>query len=105
MASRYQIISIIKNDTGIPSESGNQMYAPTYYPNIEAKNDDNYIITGTEDRLDLIAYDFYGDSTLWWVVAMVNNLEGDSIYPPSGIYLRIPKNISEIINSYNNFNR
>ena len=105
MASRYQIISIIKNDNGIPSKSGNQMYAPTYYPAIEPKNDDNYIITGTEDRLDLIAYDFYGDSTLWWVVAMVNNLEGDSIYPPSGIYLRIPKNISEIINSYNNFNR
>ena len=105
MASRYQIISIIKNDTGTPSTSGNSMYAPTYYPNIEPKNDDNYIITGTEDRLDLIAYDFYGDSTLWWVVAMMNNLEGDSIYPPSGIYLRIPKNISEIINSYNNFNR
>ena len=104
MASRYQIISIIKNDTGIPSESGNSMYAPTYYPSIEAKADDNYIITGTEDRLDLIAYDFYGDPTLWWVIAMVNNLEGDSIYPPTGIQLRIPRNVSEILNSYNKAN-
>ena len=62
--------------------------------------DDNYIITGTEDRLDLIAYDFYGDSTLWWVIAMVNDLEGDSMYPPAGIYLRIPQNISELLNTY-----
>jgi hypothetical protein len=105
MASRYQVISIIKNDTGIPSESGNSMYAPTYYPDIVAKVDDDYIITGTEDRLDLIAYDFYGDSTLWWIVAMANNLEGDSMYPPAGIYLRMPKNISELINSYNSYNR
>ena len=104
MASRYQTISIIKNDTGISSESGNSMYAPTYYPPIEAKPDDNYIITGTEDRLDLIAYDFYGDSTLWWVIAMVNDLEGNSMYPPAGIYLRIPQNISEILNSYNRAN-
>jgi len=104
MANRYQTILIIKNDTGIPSTSGNSMYAPTYYPDIEAKADDNYIITGTEDRLDLIAYDFYGDSTLWWVISMVNNLEGDSMYPPSGIYLRIPANISELLNSYNKAN-
>jgi len=104
MASRYQIISIIKNDTGIPSESGNSMYAPTYYPSIEPKTDDSYILTGTEDRLDLIAYDFYGDSTLWWIIAMVNNLKGDSMYPPAGIYLNIPSNISELINSYNKAN-
>lgn len=104
MASRYQNISIIKNDTGLPSESGNLMYAPTYYPNIEPKSDDNYILTGTEDRLDLIAYDFYGDSTLWWVVAMVNRLEGDSMYPPAGVYLRIPRNISELMNSYTKAN-
>jgi hypothetical protein len=104
MASRYQIISIIKNITGTPSTSGNSMYAPTYYPVIDAKADDSYIITGTEDRLDLIAYDFYGDSTLWWVVAMVNDLEGDSMYPPAGIYLRIPQNISEVLNSYDKAN-
>jgi len=104
MASRYQNISIIKNDTGIPSESGNLMFAPSYYPDIEAKSDDNYIITGTEDRLDLIAYDFYGDSTLWWVVDMVNRLEGDSMYPTAGVYLRIPRNISELMNSYTKAN-
>ena len=80
------------------------MYAPTYYPVIEPKADDSYIITGTEDRLDLIAYDFYGDATLWWVVAMVNNLPGDSLFPPQGFYLRIPKNLSDILMKYNQSN-
>ena len=104
MANRYQTIPIIKNDTGIPSESGNSMYSPTYYPTIDAKVDDNYIIAGSTDRLDLIAYDFYGDSTLWWVIAMINDLEGDSMYPPPGMYLRIPQNVSSILNAYEKAN-
>ena len=35
---------------------------------------------------------------------MVNDLEGDSMYPPAGIYLRIPQNISELLNTYNKSN-
>ncbi len=104
MPSRYQIISTMKSDTGIASTSGKTMYKPTYYPNIEAQPDDNYILTGVTDRLDNIAFDFYGDATLWWVVAMVNNLEGGSIYPPTGMYLRIPKDLSNLISKYNQLN-
>jgi nucleoid-associated protein YgaU len=104
MPSRYQTISTMKSDTGITSTSNKTMYKPTYYPNIEAQVDDDYILTSTTDRLDNIAFDFYGDATLWWVVAMVNNLPGDSIYPPQGSYLRIPKNISDILIKYNQSN-
>ncbi len=104
MPSRYQIISTMKSDTGITSTSGKTMYKPTYYPNIEAQADDNYILTGTTDRLDNIAHDFYGDATLWWVIAMVNNLAGDSIFPPQGVYLRIPKNLSDMLMKYNQSN-
>lgn len=104
MSSRYQTISIKKSETGITSTSGKDMYVPTYYPNIEAKEDDNYIIIGTTDRLDVIAYDFYGDSTLWWAVAMANNLEGDSMFPPVGMYLRVPANLPELLQKYNQSN-
>jgi len=41
-------------------------------------------------RLDLIAFDFYNDSNLWWIIALVNNLE---LIPCSmwiGMSLRIP---------------
>jgi hypothetical protein len=100
MPSRYQIVSIMKSDTGVPSTSGKDIYKPTYYPSIYAKSDDTYIITGTTDRLDNIALDFYSDSTLWWVVAMVNDLPGDSIYPPQGQYLRLPRDLSSILAKY-----
>jgi hypothetical protein len=104
MPSRYQNISIMKSDTGVSSTSGKDIYKPTYYPNIEFQENDNYIIIGTTDRLDIIAFDFYGDSTLWWAIAMVNDLEGDSVFPPLGMYLRIPKNISGILTEYNQSN-
>ena len=104
MAGRYQGILTTKNDNGITSESGKTMYAPTYYPNIEAQENDNYILTGNTDRLDAIAFDFYGDATLWWVIAMANNLAGDSIYPPTAVYLRIPFNLPDVMNKYNSNN-
>jgi nucleoid-associated protein YgaU len=105
MPGRYQFVSTIKSDTGLPETTGKTIYQPTYYPNIETKEDDTYIISKTTDRLDLIAYDFYGDSTLWWVIAMVNNLPGDSIFPPEGAYLRIPSNLSELITKFLEENR
>jgi hypothetical protein len=44
-----------------------------------------------EGNLDLIAYQEYKDSSLWWVIALVNNI----IHPPdevkAGMLLTIPK--------------
>jgi len=104
MPSRYQSISTMKSDTGITSTSGKTIYQPTYYPSTNANINDSYIITGASDRLDLIANDFYGDSTLWWIIAMVNDLEGDSMFPPTGIQLRIPANASDLLNAFNKAN-
>ena len=98
MSSRYQTIPTQKTNEGIT------IYSQTYYPEIELREDDIYIITSTTDRLDLIAYDFWGDESYWWVVAMVNNLECDSFFPPVGIQLRVPKDITSIINTFNKEN-
>jgi len=35
---------------------------------------------------------------------MVNDLPGDSIYPPKGTYLRLPKDLSTILAKYNQSN-
>ena len=49
-------------------------------------------VTGRHvNRIDLIAYDFLGDSKLWWVIAMVNDVDGDSLIVPTGTELYIPK--------------
>lgn len=96
MQSRYQNIPVIKNNV-----TGSLYYETNIYPTIQPTDTDYYIVTTIGDRLDLLAFDFYQDSGLWWVIASANALPGDSIYPPIGIQLRIPTNIQGIINQYN----
>ncbi len=98
MSSRY--ITIPQEKT----ENGKTIFKQTYYPNIPESEDDIYILTSKTDRFDLISYDFWGDESYWWALIMINNLEGDSFYPPEGIQLRIPKNINNVINIFNKEN-
>lgn len=95
MVSRYQNIPTTKLNV-----TGSAYYQTNVYPAIEPTDTDYYVITTINDRLDLIAFDFYQDSTLWWVIASANALPGDSIYPPVGIQLRIPTNVPAILNNY-----
>ena len=98
MASRYQNIGLQKVD------NGETIYLPTKYPTLVPSNEDYYIIAREEDRMDLIANDFYGDPTLWWVIAMANDLPGDSFFPPRGFQLRIPGNATNAISKFNEEN-
>lgn len=98
MAKRYQNIKSQK------TSSGKVGYLPSIYPTLEPSNNDYYIITREEDRMDLIANDFYGDPTLWWVIAMANDLPGDSFFPPRGFQLRIPGNATNAISKFNEEN-
>lgn len=100
MASRYQFISTTNDNI-----RKKQQYVPTYYPTVPTDPNDTYILTQYQDRLDLIAYDFYGDSTLWWIIAMANDLPGDSLYLEVGTQLRIPFNQSAVLNEYVEYNR
>jgi hypothetical protein len=51
------------------------------------------ITTNYENRPDLLAYDLYGDSTLWWVFAVRNkSIIKDSIYDfTAGTKIYLPK--------------
>ena len=63
-------------------------YETTIYSQVEEKNTDSYFIATEGDRCDNLAFRFYGDSTLWWFIAQVNNLTTNNI--PAGTSLRIP---------------
>ena len=63
-------------------------YGTTIYEKVPEKNSDNYFIATEGDRCDNLAFRFYGDSSLWWFVARVNNLTTNNI--PAGTSLRIP---------------
>lgn len=47
------------------------------------------ISVGEEGRLDLIAYQYYKNPTLWWVIAYFNNII-DPFEVPAGTVLKIP---------------
>jgi hypothetical protein len=97
--NRYTDINILK------SQTGKQYYQTTKYPEIPLDISDIYVISTVEDRYDILANQYYGDPTLWWIIPIANNIKQDSYYPPLGIQLRIPINISSILAQYNQINR
>ena len=56
---------------------------------IEPANDDTVIQITSPDRLDKLAQEFYGDPSLWWVIAALNSIKGTYIVPSNTI-IRIP---------------
>jgi nucleoid-associated protein YgaU len=63
-------------------------YDTTIYSSIPEQNSDVYFIAQEGDRCDNLANRFYGDTSLWWFIAKVNNLKTNNI--PAGTSLRIP---------------
>lgn len=78
-------------------------YASSRWPRFPANETDQFIITKQLDRLDLLAFDFYNDTTKWWIIASANNLPPGSFRLPAGTRLRIPFPITDtILNSFIN---
>jgi hypothetical protein len=100
--NRYQTTEVLRNSTIRP---GLSFLKTTFYPLLQPQERDLYVITTTGDRFDTLANQFYSDSSLWWIIAISNDdIVKDSLYPPLGIQLRIPTDISNIISKYNTIN-
>jgi nucleoid-associated protein YgaU len=66
---------------------------------------DIYVITTVGDRLDLLAQQYYGDSSLWWVISIANeDLPQDSLFISVGTQLRIPIDLATILSDYETLN-
>lgn len=65
-------------------------YGTTVYPKFEARETDIYIISKTSDRLDNLAFEYYRDASLWWVIARANNIGKGTANVTPGIQIRIP---------------
>jgi hypothetical protein len=66
-------------------------------------NTDIYIRTTSIERLDKLAHEFYGDATIWWIIATANNIGLGSLVVAPNTKLRIPSNNNamDILNNYN----
>ena len=93
------------NPTVEKTSTGNQYFKQKFYPNIPLSSTDDYVITTIGDRLDTLAYSYYRDSTLWWVISMANNnVTKGSLFPEPGTQLRIPTNLNAVLSLYNQYN-
>ena len=97
---RYSNISVKK------TESGKRMYTTTRYTDIPRSFEDIYIYTTIGDRFDTLAQQYYGDSSLWWIISTANDSTlQNSLTPPIGSQIRIPSNPTPIIAEYEIINK
>ena len=98
---RYNNTDILKTEY-----TNRPYYKGKFYPNVPLSESDVYVITTVGDRLDNLAYSYYRDSTLWWIIAMANNnTTKGALYPKPGTQLRIPTDINNVLNQYKQFNK
>jgi len=92
--SRYTFNKQIKKD-GRPRQ-----FQSNIYPPIPRAQTDIYLVSNSGDRLDILSHKYYGDQSLWWIIAVANSLGKQGMIVPPGLQLRIPTNISEIQANY-----
>lgn len=100
MATRYDDRIILKTPQGKP------YYRGKVYPNIPLSETDVYVITTIGDRLDSLAYSYYNDVNYWWVISVANNnATKGSLFPAPGTQLRIPTDLNNVLELFNQFNQ
>jgi len=89
----------------LKSEDVGQVYETQLVPNVPRQPEDTIITTESGQRLDRLASEYYGDPTLWWVIASANELGRGDWTVPAGIQLRSPQNLSNVSNEIDSINR
>ena len=81
--SRYETTSQIKTENGTRR-------AATTILKIPVTESDRYIQTTSAERLDKLADTFYGDQSMWWLIAAANGIGKGTLLVPQNTLLRIP---------------
>ena len=105
--NRYQPVPITRSDN-------KPCYQTTKYPEIPLSDNDIYVYTVQGDRVDVLANQYYGDQSLWWIISIANtavagsdlpsDLPQNSLVIPEGIQIRIPANYANVLNSFKQLN-
>lgn len=102
MPNRLRYIEIKRDQT-----TNNRYYKNIEYPEIPVTPNDIYIISKSTDRLDLLAFDYYNDENLWWIISKANpdKIKRDSLFLDPGLQIRIPLDVENIYNDFERLNR
>ncbi|MBC8428393.1 hypothetical protein H8D04_00775 [bacterium] len=97
--SRYKFTGI-----KIDKDTGNRVLKTTLYPEIKINDGDKFVYPIDGDRLENVAYRYYGDTTLWWIIAKANSIRDGSFSLKPDEKLRIPGNVPQIISDLRSIN-
>ena len=105
--NRYQKIPKTKID-------GKLVYKTSRYPEVPLSSNDIYVYTTQGDRFDVLAQQYYGDSSLWWIISIANtattgtslptDLPQNTLIIPQGIQIRIPAYYILVVQDFNTIN-
>ena len=97
--NRYQNISKTYIDKKL-------VYTTSRYPEIPATSDDIYVYSVQGDRFDVLALQYYKNSSLWWVISIANTdkLPQNSLVIPEGLQIRIPAFYAGVVSAFNTIN-
>lgn len=87
-------------DNGTKKYNKRTLFRSILYPMIPNRISDIYILPNETDRLDLLAYKYYGDVRYWWIIAQANHLGKGSLAVNPGVRLRVPMDTQSIIEDY-----
>lgn len=65
-------------------------YNTAVISDFDYQESDYYIFSREGDRLDALAFQFYEDTSLWWIIANANNLGKGGFAITPGLQVRIP---------------
>lgn len=89
---------IFSRESNIDTENNRRYYSSLIDPTVERQQDDIYVICTFGDRLDLLAFKYYLDATLWWIISAANpELRKDSLYLEPGTQVRIPRDYQRVL--------
>jgi hypothetical protein len=100
--ARYDDIQVVQT-----TEDLKRRYIVVKYPSIPLGETDLYVYINQGDRFDILALNYYGDSSLWWIINRANPSQpSDSLYPRVGAQIRIPapQRVADILSQYNVLN-
>ena len=91
MPTRY-VHTKIKKD-----KDGRRVLKPTIYPRVPIRDSDIFTYPKYGDRLDTLAFKYYGDTSLWWIIAKANEIDKGTIGLDPTKQIRIPIEIEPIL--------
>lgn len=79
---------------------GKRYFGTRIYPPIPMDPSDIYIVSNETDSLDNLAFKYYKNPSLWWIIAQANSIGKARMAVEPGLQLRIPTKVNSIVNNY-----